>query len=64
MSKTSLVLGLLLLAGCSTGPFVTDVYAKPDGTLHVKKCKLRAFTFMLTNVWTSDCETQVRKVRR
>ena len=50
--------------GCATGPFVTDVWPQPDGSISVNKCKVRVFTLFLTFIGSTNCETENRKVRK
>ncbi len=39
MKVAAVFLASTLAAGCSVGPFVTDVSIRPDGGLDVRKCK-------------------------
>ncbi len=40
MKRTAVIVVLATLsAGCSVGPFITDVSVRPDGGLDVRKCR-------------------------
>ena len=50
----------LLSCGCTStaGPYVTNIKAPGDGTLHVERCYVEFTTFLRGSVSTGECTSE------